>query len=137
MKSTSRWMLAVPIVSALTLVACTAKPPSAAKVDHAQVEKIDQNLKKVVLSAEAATRLNIKTAPVRDEQVAHKRILGGEIVALPAASIVKTTPVARETVSPTVAAEKLKRVRMIVHIELAAIVIILLCAAVMAKGGFV
>ena len=38
---------------------------------------------------------------------------------------------------PVVAARKIKRVRMIVHIELAAIVIILLCAAVMAKGGFV
>jgi putative membrane protein len=38
---------------------------------------------------------------------------------------------------PTVAAYKLKRVRMIVHIELAAIVVILLCAAIMAKGGFI
>ena len=38
---------------------------------------------------------------------------------------------------PVIAAGKLKRVRMIVHIELAAIVVILLCAALMAKGGFV
>src|SRR5690349_14696580 len=38
---------------------------------------------------------------------------------------------------PVVAAGKLKRVRMIVHVELAAIVVILLCAAIMAKGGFV
>jgi putative membrane protein len=38
---------------------------------------------------------------------------------------------------PGVAAEKLKRVRMIVHIELAAIVLILLCAAIMAKGSWV
>jgi putative membrane protein len=38
---------------------------------------------------------------------------------------------------PVVAAGKLKRVRMIVHIELAAIVVILLCAALMAKGGFI
>ena len=36
---------------------------------------------------------------------------------------------------PVVATAKLKRVRMIVHIELAAIVLILLCAAIMAKGG--
>ena len=36
---------------------------------------------------------------------------------------------------PVVAIAKLKRVRMIVHIELAAIVLILLCAAIMAKGG--
>jgi putative membrane protein len=38
---------------------------------------------------------------------------------------------------PVVAAAKLKRVRMIVHIELAAIVGIVLCAAIMAKGGWV
>ena len=38
---------------------------------------------------------------------------------------------------PVVAAAKLKRVRMIVHIELAAIVLILLFAAMMAKGGWV
>jgi putative membrane protein len=37
---------------------------------------------------------------------------------------------------PVVAAAKLKRVRMIVHIELAAIVLILLFAAMMAKGGW-
>ena len=36
---------------------------------------------------------------------------------------------------PFVDAAKLKRVRMIVHIELAAIVLILACAAIMAKGG--
>jgi putative membrane protein len=37
---------------------------------------------------------------------------------------------------PAVAARKLKRLRMIIHIELAAIVLILLCAAIMAKGGW-
>jgi putative membrane protein len=38
---------------------------------------------------------------------------------------------------PMVAAGKLERVRMIVHAELAAIVLIVLCAAIMAKGGWV
>jgi len=38
---------------------------------------------------------------------------------------------------PAVAAPKLKRLRMIIHVELAAVVIILLCAAIMAKGGWV
>jgi putative membrane protein len=38
---------------------------------------------------------------------------------------------------PVVAAGKLRRIRMIVHIELAAIVVILLCAAIMAKGGWI
>jgi putative membrane protein len=38
---------------------------------------------------------------------------------------------------PVVAARKLKSVRMIIHVELAAVVIILLCAAIMARGGWV
>jgi putative membrane protein len=39
--------------------------------------------------------------------------------------------------TPVVDAPKLKRVRLILHIELAAVVLILLCAAIMAKGGWV
>ena len=38
---------------------------------------------------------------------------------------------------PDVSAAKLKRARMIVHIELAAVVVIILCAAIMARGGWV
>jgi putative membrane protein len=38
---------------------------------------------------------------------------------------------------PAVAAARLERVRVIVHVELAAIMLILLCAAIMAKGGWV
>ena len=36
---------------------------------------------------------------------------------------------------PAVVPAKIKRIRMVVHVELAAIVLILLCAALMAKGG--
>jgi putative membrane protein len=38
---------------------------------------------------------------------------------------------------PVVDAAKRRRVTMIIHIELAAVVIIVLCAAIMARGGFV
>lgn len=38
---------------------------------------------------------------------------------------------------PVIAARKLKSVRMIIHLELAAVVVILLCAAIMARGGWV
>ncbi len=38
---------------------------------------------------------------------------------------------------PVVAAAKLKRMRTILHIELVAIAIILLCAALMARGGWI
>ena len=37
---------------------------------------------------------------------------------------------------PAVTSEKLRTVRTIIHVELAAIVLILLCAAIMAKGGW-
>jgi putative membrane protein len=39
--------------------------------------------------------------------------------------------------APVMDAAKHKRVTMIIHIELAAIVVILLCAAIMARGGWV
>src|ERR1700743_2105448 len=38
---------------------------------------------------------------------------------------------------PVMDAVKRKRVTMVIHIELAAVVIIILCAAIMARGGFV
>ena len=38
---------------------------------------------------------------------------------------------------PVISAQKLKRVTMVIHSELLAIVIILLCAAIMARGGWV
>jgi putative membrane protein len=38
---------------------------------------------------------------------------------------------------PVWEAAKRKRVTMIIHIELAAVVIIVLCAAIMARGGWV
>src|SRR6201985_1093815 len=39
--------------------------------------------------------------------------------------------------APVIEASRRKRVTMIIHIELAAVVIILLCAAIMARGGWV
>jgi putative membrane protein len=38
---------------------------------------------------------------------------------------------------PDVAARKLRTVRVVIHAELAAVVVILLCAAIMARGGWV
>jgi putative membrane protein len=38
---------------------------------------------------------------------------------------------------PAIDAARLKRVTMVIHIELAAVVVILLCAAIMARGGWV
>jgi putative membrane protein len=38
---------------------------------------------------------------------------------------------------PAIEASRRKRVTMVIHIELAAVVVILLCAAIMARGGWV
>jgi hypothetical protein len=89
MTRSNRWLVALPLVGALALSACTAKPPTSAKIDHAQVDK---NLRKVVLTSEAARHLDIKTAAVREEQIARTRIMGGEIVILPAATVTGTAP---------------------------------------------
>jgi putative membrane protein len=43
----------------------------------------------------------------------------------------------REGAVPAAAAGRLRRVRLIVHVELAAVAAILLCAAIMAKGGWI
>jgi hypothetical protein len=89
----NHWLVALPLLGALALAGCTAKPPTTAKIDHAQVDKAQR---KVVLTSEAAKHLDIKTAPVRDEQVVRTRIVGGEIVTLPSAAVTTsaTTPVA-------------------------------------------
>ena len=92
MHPNNRWLIALPIASVLALAACTNKPPAATKVEHAITEKVDANLKKVVLSAEAAGRLAIKTEPVRDEHVVRTRIIGGAIVALPASEVAEAAP---------------------------------------------
>jgi type VI protein secretion system component VasK len=76
MTRNSRWLVALPLVSALALVACTAKPPSAAKIEHAQVDK---EARKVTLTSDAAKHLSIKTDAVREEAVVrtlHRRRRG-------------------------------------------------------------
>jgi hypothetical protein len=84
MTRNSRWLVALPFVSALALVACTAKPPSAAKIEHAQV---DNDARKVTLTSDAAKHLSIKTDAVREEAVVRTRVVGGEVVALPASAL--------------------------------------------------
>lgn len=53
----------------------------------ARVEPIEgSDLKRVVLTERAASRLDIQTAAVREEPVARTRTVGGEVVALPGAN---------------------------------------------------
>jgi len=71
----NRWMIAVLIIAAaLTLTACAAQTPeSFTSSPPARVERIGEtNFSRVILTAEAAKRLDIQTAPVRDAQVRGK-----------------------------------------------------------------
>jgi putative membrane protein len=43
----------------------------------------------------------------------------------------------RAGAAPTVSADRVRNVARVIHVELAAIVVILLCAAIMARGGWV
>ncbi len=74
----NRWMIAVLIIAAaLTLAACAAQTPrtseSLTSSPPARVERIvGTNFSRVILTAEAAKRLDIQTAPVHDAQVRGK-----------------------------------------------------------------
>jgi hypothetical protein len=74
MQHCNRWMVVVLIIMGLLLPACTQKLASSASDDAgeftsepARVEHIaGTGLSRVILSAQAAKRLGIQTAPVRD-----------------------------------------------------------------------
>src|SRR6266540_2066710 len=69
----NRWIVAIVvlIMAGLQLAACgQTSSVTAGKVAPAKVEKIDgTEFNRVVLTDKAAQRLNIQTAPVREEQV--------------------------------------------------------------------
>ena len=56
---------------------------------------------------------------------------------VPTVEFLKWRKVLKAGQVPAVRAERLRRIRMIIHVELAAVVIIVLCAAIMARGGWV
>ncbi len=66
----NRWIVGVLIIICLQLVACGQVPPGPASSPPARVERLGQTgLSRVILTAEAAKRLGIETAPVQDAQV--------------------------------------------------------------------
>ena len=93
MQHNKLWMAVILIMAGLQLVACTQTPAgTATKIAPAKVEPIEgTNLKRLTLLPEAAKRLDIQTAPVREEPVVRKRKVGAEVVALPATSPSGTT----------------------------------------------
>ncbi|HLF27992.1 MAG TPA: hypothetical protein VJG32_16785 [Anaerolineae bacterium] len=70
MQHRNRWMLVILLMVGLQLVACGPSPAKSSKVAPVQIEDIEgSDFKRVVLTAKAAERLDIQTAPVRDEEV--------------------------------------------------------------------
>jgi hypothetical protein len=70
MKHINRLTLALLIIIGLQLMACAPKETKVEKIQPFQLEEIDgSDLKRVILTAKAAERLNIQTSQVRDEQV--------------------------------------------------------------------
>ena len=82
-----RWAV-VLILAGLQASACTQNLDKPSESKPAKLERVQgTDLSRVTLSPKAAERLDIKTAPVRDEQlVSRKRLVGGEVVAKPAAA---------------------------------------------------
>jgi hypothetical protein len=82
MRHKNRWMVLVLIIAGLLLGGCTSKSATSRKIEPAEVEPLEGGLNRVVLTEKAAERLDIQTAPVREEQVVRKRKVGGQVVAL-------------------------------------------------------
>ncbi len=81
-------------LAALALIMAPASGVTAVVKDQpVKLEAVaGSNLKRVTLSAKAAERLGIKTAAVREEKVARRQMVGGEIVGAPS-----LTPVASKS----------------------------------------
>lgn len=89
----NRWLVVVLIIAGLQLLACQRESAKPTKTAPAQIERIQgTELSRVTLTERAAERLGIKTAPVRVVQVERKRMVGGEVVALPPKSATIMVP---------------------------------------------
>lgn len=94
MQRTNRWLVGGLLIAAFQLAACgQTAAPAASHSQPAKVEHIEgSDLSRVVLTPEAAKRLDIQTAAVSEEQRTRKRIVGGEIVSLPSAGVMLRVP---------------------------------------------
>jgi membrane fusion protein, heavy metal efflux system len=94
MQRSNRWLVGVLLIAAVQLAACgQTSAPTASHSQPAKVEHIDgTELSRVVLTPEAAKRLDIQTAAVSEEQRTRKRIVGGEIVSLPSSGVMVRVP---------------------------------------------
>ncbi len=80
----SRWGMMALVIAGPVLAACGGTSVTSSTTEPAQVQRLEgTDVSRVILTARAAERLDIQTAPVRDEEIVRKWVLGGEVVAAP------------------------------------------------------
>jgi hypothetical protein len=80
MRRNNRWIVVVPVMAGLQLSACHRGVDKPTKIKPAHVEHIDgTELSRVILTAKAAERLGIKTAPVGEVQATRSAGGGGSV----------------------------------------------------------
>ena len=88
LRSNRLLVAAVLIVAGLQILACGGTSATPIKSEPAEVEHVEgTDLSRVILSPIAAERLDIQTAPVREENVVRKRTFGGEVVNSPTGEV--------------------------------------------------
>jgi hypothetical protein len=84
-----RWMiiLLIAVMAGMALAGCGGSPEAAAEVAPAVVEAlVGTEFNRVTLSEQAAARLGIETAPLREEVVMRARTVAGQVEALQGAA---------------------------------------------------
>lgn len=71
MQHYTRWMIVVLIIAGLQMSACDRKASTYKKIEPAHVEHIEgSKLSKVTLTEKAVERIDLKTGPVKEQQIA-------------------------------------------------------------------
>lgn len=68
----NRWLLAALAMAGFQITACQQKPDTPARIERARVEYSGQARQRVRLTAKKAEEYNLKTSPIREEQIAGK-----------------------------------------------------------------
>jgi hypothetical protein len=70
MRNTRHWVVLLLILISLQISSCTSKGTGVEKIQPFQLEPVDgSDFKKIILTEKAAERLDIQTAPVRNQVV--------------------------------------------------------------------
>lgn len=89
------WALGIVMMAGLQAVACGPVHTTPSAIQPYRLEAIEgSDLVRVILSAEAAARIGIKTSAVREVEVLRKRTVGAEVVSVDAGALlsVQATP---------------------------------------------